>query len=92
MIVVFGRDLLIVSGALYGFLRWRMKTFLPSLLGKICTGFQVGTIFWTLYFNYRKTTPGVLEWLFGLTLVLTIASGTHYFIRGLRTLRERRPS
>jgi cardiolipin synthase len=90
MVTVFSRDLVIVFGALFAFLRWKQKAFFPSLLGKICTGFQVGTIFWTLYFNYRGTAPGVLPVLFGLTLVATVASGVDYFFYGLRILRQNR--
>ena len=91
-IIVFARDLVIVSGALYAFLRWRQTTFQPSLLGKLCTGFQVGTVFWALFFNYRNASPGVMDILFGMTLLLTVASGVHYFILGLKILRAHRSS
>jgi len=88
--LVFARDLLIVSGAAYGRFRLGLTTFLPSLLGKFTTGFQVGTVFWVLFFNSRGTTPGVLGWFYGATASLTIASGVDYFLKGLKILRARR--
>jgi cardiolipin synthase len=90
--LVFARDLLIVSGAAYGHFRLRLKTFLPSLLGKFTTGFQVGTVFWVLFFNYRGTTPGILSWFYGATAAMTVASGVDYFLKGLKILRARRPA
>jgi cardiolipin synthase len=89
-VLVFARDLLIVGGVLYARLRFGLNTFLPSLLGKFCTGFQVGTVFWVLFFNWRGTRPGILSWLFGTTLALTIGSGVDYFRLGLKILRDRR--
>jgi len=87
------RDLLIAGGALYGYLTWRQKTFFPTLLGKISTGCQVGMIYLVLFFNNRNTVPRIMPWIYGITLFWTLASGVHYFIEGLRILREkRRPS
>lgn len=84
------RDLLISGGALYAYLAWRQKAFLPTLLGKISTGCQVGMIFLVLLFNYRDSAPWIMPWIFGITLFWTLASGVHYFIEGLKILRERR--
>jgi cardiolipin synthase len=84
------RDLLISGGALYAYLAWRQKAFLPTLLGKISTGCQVGMIFLVLFFNYRNSAPWIMPWIFGITLFWTLASGVHYFIEGLKILRERR--
>jgi len=89
-VLVFARDLLIVSGAAYGRFRLGLTTFLPTLLGKLCTGFQVGTVFWVLFFNYRGTTPGILDGLIWTTLALTVVSGADYFRRGLKILRSLR--
>ncbi|MBM3293447.1 MAG: CDP-alcohol phosphatidyltransferase family protein [Candidatus Aminicenantes bacterium] len=89
-VLVFARDLLIVSGAAYGRFRLGLKTFLPSLTGKISTGFQVGTVFWVLFFNVRGTTPGILAWLYGATVILTVLSGAAYFRQGLKILRASR--
>jgi len=88
--VVFARDLLIVTGAFIACLSWRQKTFLPSLLGKISTVCQVGTVFLVLLLNYYEVAPKVMSWVYGLTLLATLASGVHYFVYGLKTLRQHR--
>ena len=89
-ILVFARDLLIVAGALFAFISWGQKTFMPSLLGKASTACQVGTVFFVLWLNHLGITAGYLPWVFRLTLLATVASGTHYFIYGLTVLREHR--
>jgi cardiolipin synthase len=87
-ILVFSRDLLIVSGALFAYLNWRQTTFLPSLLGKLSTGFQVGTVFGVLFFNWRGTAPAIMNWLYGATLFLTVGSGVDYVRLGLKILKK----
>jgi len=88
---VFGRDLLIVTGALVAYLTWRQKTFTPSFLGKITTACQVGTILLVLLLNYRRVSPWFMGPLYVITLATTIASGTHYFFFGLSVFRRRKP-
>jgi cardiolipin synthase len=87
---VFLRDLLIVSGALYAYLAWRQKAFLPSFLGKISTGCQIGTVFFVLLSNYRAAVPWYMPWVYGITMFWTLASGLHYFVFGLAELRRRK--
>ncbi len=89
---VIGRDLLIAGGALYGYLTWKQKTFFPTLLGKISTGCQVGMIYFVLLFNNRASVPGIMPWIYGITLFWTLASGVHYFIEGLKILGEKKRS
>jgi cardiolipin synthase (CMP-forming) len=89
-VVVFARDLLIVTGALIAFLSWGEKTFAPSILGKITTVGQVGTVFLVLLLNYLGVSPWYMIWIYRLTLLVTLASGTHYFVYGLATLRRHR--
>jgi cardiolipin synthase (CMP-forming) len=88
--VVFARDLLIVTGALYAFLSWGQKTFTPSLLGKASTACQVGAVFLVLWLNHLRVTADYMPWVFGLTLLATVASGVHYFVSGLSILRGHR--
>ncbi len=87
-LVVFARDLLIVTAALIAFLRWRQTTFTPSLLGKISTICQVGTIFLVLVLNFYQVSPWYVEVVYYLTLAATLASGVHYFIYGLQMLHQ----
>jgi len=89
-VVVFARDLLIVLGALIAFLSWGEKTFAPSVLGKITTVGQVGTVFLVLLLNYLRISPWYMIWIYRLALLVTLASGAHYFAYGLATLRRHR--
>ncbi len=89
-LVVFARDLLIVTGAFIAYLSWRQTTFAPSLLGKISTICQVGTVFLVLLLNFYQVSPWYMGAVYYLTLLATLASGVHYFIYGLQTLHERR--
>jgi cardiolipin synthase len=89
-LLIFGRDLLIVIGALIAFLSWRQTSFPPSFIGKFSTAFQLGTVFLVLLLNHLHIAPGWLNWFFGATAVLTVGSGVDYFRYGLRVLRERR--
>jgi cardiolipin synthase (CMP-forming) len=91
-VTVFARDLLIVGGALFAYLTWRQKTFMPSFLGKISTGCQVGMIFLVLLSNYRVAVPWYMAWIYWITLFWTLVSGVQYFIFGLAVLRSRRKS
>jgi cardiolipin synthase len=87
-LLVFARDLLIVTGAFISFKKWGQKTFTPSLLGKASTACQVATVFLVLWLNHLGITAGYMPWIYRLTLLVTVASGTHYFIYGLRVLRK----
>lgn len=89
-IIVFARDLLIVAGAFIAFLSWHQGSFMPSFLGKITTACQVGTVFLVLWLNYRQAAPGFMSWIYILTLLVTLASGIHYFVYGLSVLRQHR--
>lgn len=89
-VIVFARDLLIVAGAFIAFLSWHQGAFTPSILGKITTGCQVGTVFLVLWLNYRQAAPGFMSWIYIITLLATLASGVHYFAFGLSVLRQHR--
>jgi cardiolipin synthase len=89
-VVVFARDLLIVTGAFIAYLSWKQKIFMPSLLGKISTICQVGTVFLVLLLNFYRVAPWYMRGVYYLTLLATLASGVHYFIYGLQTLHQRR--
>jgi cardiolipin synthase len=89
-VVVFARDLLIITGAFIAYLSWRQKIFTPSLLGKISTICQVGTVFLVLLLNFCQVAPWYMHGVYYLTLLATLASGVHYFIYGLQTLRQHR--
>jgi cardiolipin synthase len=94
---VLGRDFIILAGGVIISLARGRREFRPSVLGKITTVMQVTTIFWVVLANcvgasaWRQkpflaavSSPGVLTWLYGLTLAFTVISGAHYVVRGIR--------
>jgi cardiolipin synthase len=89
-LIVLGRDLMIAGGALYGYLRWRETTFPPSLLGKACTIFQMGTVVLVLAGNFLGRPAPWLTWLHVSTAALTAASGADYVLYGFRRVRRLR--
>ena len=89
-VIVFARDLMIVAGAFFAYISWRQGAFMPSILGKITTTCQVGTVFLVLWLNFRQTVPGFMFWIYILTLLVTLASGIHYFVFGLSVAHRHR--
>jgi cardiolipin synthase len=89
-VLVFLRDILIVIGAVIAFRLWRQTAFPPSLLGKLNTAFQVGTVFLVLLFNDLGRAPGWMMVVYAIAIFLTFASGADYFIYGLKVLKEHR--
>ncbi len=87
-VLVFLRDILIVIGAVIAFRLWRQTTFPPSLLGKLNTAFQVGTVFLVLLLNDLGRAPGWMMAIYTIAIFLTVASGADYFIYGLKVLKE----
>lgn len=85
-LVVVGRDVLIVLSAFIINQLTRKSFFPPSLLGKASTICQMGVLFLVLLFNYLQTTSPILDWVYGLTLVLTLLSGIHYGLIGYRMM------
>jgi cardiolipin synthase len=89
-LLIFGRDLLIVGGALAAYLSWRQTTFPPSLLGKFSTAFQMGTVFLVLLLNDLGRGPAWMAAFYVATAALTVGSGLDYVLYGLRLLRSKR--
>lgn len=87
--IVFGRDLMIVGGVLWAYLSFKHSPDFPTIVGKVCTAFQVGTVFLVLLTNHLGAKAGWLIVFFGITAALTLTSGAQYFRRGLLILRER---
>lgn len=83
LIVVF-RDLLIAGGflSLYS-LSYKLKPS-PSIISKLTTLTQIMTIIYLLWSDKREYK----EWLFYVTVSLTVISGIHYLIKGIKTIRS----
>jgi cardiolipin synthase len=77
-VTTLSRDAIILTGVAIVNLTMGRRVFYPSLLGKLTTASQLITVGVVLLLNaFTLRMPG-LEWLFWLTLVLTVGSALHY--------------
>ncbi|MCK4738588.1 MAG: CDP-alcohol phosphatidyltransferase family protein [Deltaproteobacteria bacterium] len=84
-IVVVLRDLLIFFTSLFLKVKIKNLKFFPSIAGKATTALQVVTIVYAMYFALPYNLGGdFLKILVYFTIILTIFSGTHYFLREMR--------
>lgn len=88
-ITVISRDLLILISGLLIRLTLGNRRLRPSVLGKLTTALQLLTVFVVLL---SSLTPG-LESFFTLVtacaLAMTVLSGLHYAVRGVRIIAEK---
>lgn len=87
--LVIGRDVLIIVVSISLYLALGQKTFLPSPIGKLTTGFQIATVLLVLLVGI-STRPAVhATALFAIyaTAFLTVASGLSYIVRANRASR-----
>jgi cardiolipin synthase len=77
-VVVISRDTLILLGVLIFFLNDTDFTVRPSILSKMTTCLQLGTIFVILSKSHFHFLNLLSEYLFWVTGILTISSGLHY--------------
>jgi len=85
-ITVISRDVLLVLSVLIINLTIGRQAFPPSILGKCTTVFQLGLVMVVLLSNHlRNELPGI-ELLVYLTLALTVTSGVHYMLQGMRMM------
>lgn len=80
-VLVIGRDLVIVLGALLIYIIKGKMTPNPSVTGKCTTLFQVLAVIWVLLLLPRHLIP------LSIAAVLTVLSGIEYVIIGARHLR-----
>jgi cardiolipin synthase len=77
-VVTLSRDAIILASVTIINLTLGRRVFYPSLLGKLCTGSQLLTVGVVLLLNALETSFPAVRFLFGVTLVLTVASAFHY--------------
>lgn len=77
-VLVFGRDIILVVGAVAIALTTGHTKFDPSIYGKASTLVQITCVLAVLIVNYYRLPSFYLQWLFLLTLALTLISGLHY--------------
>ena len=83
-VIVIFRDLYISTGAFFLFKKTGHKSFNPTIMGKLSTVFQIGSILLVLFFNYLQTSPVFLDWIFYLTFLITLISGIQYTFIGIK--------
>lgn len=80
-IFVLGRDILIVIVACVVTIGTGFRPFPPTLLGKLCTGAQIVTVFGVVLGRVWPPVTVVEPVLLWVTVGLTVVSGFHYAIR-----------
>jgi cardiolipin synthase (CMP-forming) len=92
--VIFGRDLYIVAAVAVLLWLTPIRSFPPTVWGKVSTFVQVVTA--TAWLAANATDSSLLETLSGAMIwpctAFTVASGVHYTWRGLGLARARRPA
>jgi len=86
VILVFGRDAVILAMAGYGLLFTAFRKFPPSVWGKISTFFQIAAALVVMGARAGIAAPVTLALY--LMVFGTVFSGLHYVWRGLRMLRQ----
>jgi cardiolipin synthase len=84
MVVIIFRDVFILVVSLVVVLMVGFRVFTPSPYGKASTVMQVTTVLAVLYMNWRHLVVPELNILFYMTGLMTVFSGLHYLVRGLR--------
>ncbi len=83
-VVVISRDVLLVIVALVLYLAAGLRRFPPSVLSKITTLFQIGTVLLVLLANLWPELDTAALVLLYVVAALTLASGLHYVWRANR--------
>ena len=83
-VIVISRDVIIVLGVLILFLFQGGVEIRPSILGKITTFLQLGTVFMVFVSLHWLQAERILAAFCSLTAFVTVVSGTQYMIRGAR--------
>lgn len=87
---VLARDFIIVSGALFLRIFYNVKTFSPSIWGKITTGAEAVTAGFVLLGNaISKRIPFIIPFYY-FTLFLVLISGFDYSWRGLAIIKNKK--
>jgi phosphatidylglycerophosphate synthase len=80
---VIGRDVAVVMGAIFIYLKFKELYIFPAMLGKISIVFEMGTIISILLlFKYSYI-------IWNLTVIFVMASGIVYLIRTLKEFSKR---
>ena len=92
MVIVVGRDMLIVISALFLAKLSGQKKFPPTFLGKTSAFSQMSVIALVLLFNTLEIHFTFLLWFYILTLIITLASAVQYFTIGCEIVLAPKPA
>jgi cardiolipin synthase len=84
MVLIIFRDVFMLVVSLVVVLMAGFRVFTPSPYGKASTVMQMTTVIAVLYMNWRHLAVPELNVLFYMTGLMTVFSGLHYLVRGLR--------
>jgi cardiolipin synthase len=87
-ITVISRDLLLVVSVLIIYITVGRRIFLPTILGKWTTALQLLLVICVLVSNFLGAPVEGLAVVTYTTLVLTVASGLHYMVRGMKLIGQ----
>jgi cardiolipin synthase len=90
-ITVISRDLLLVVSVLIIYITVGSRIFLPTTLGKWTTVFQLLLVIHVLVGNLLGAPVRGLDLVTYTTLALTVASGLHYMVRGMKLIGQEAP-
>ncbi len=88
VVLVFARDILILGMAMYGLLFTAVRTFPPSVWGKISTFLQISAAL--VVMGARDGIPAPVDLALWLMVAGTVWSGVHYVWQGIATLQAGR--
>jgi len=89
-ILVISRDVVIVTTVAIVNLVMGVRTFTPSLWGKVATGVYLGTCVVVMWFNFLGRRSGLVDVGIWLSLAVTLISGFHYIAHAARLINEPR--
>lgn len=87
-ILVISRDFFIVFVAFLLYLIFSIRSFPPTILGKINTVVQISTILMVILSNIYPEIGFLLNYFYILLLISAILSGFHYLTRTLNWLKK----
>lgn len=91
-VLVIARDVLMVAVALILYLAAGVRTFPPTVLGKINTALQVAAVVLVLFSAILPQLESVAEWTLIVVAGLTVASGLNYVYRVSRMPQQASPA
>lgn len=93
VIVVFGRDLILVTGWYIIYISKRISTAIPTMLGKAATVSQMTVVFLVLLYTSGYLAEGkwfmVRPLLLSIMMAFTVVSGMEYILRGMRIMNQK---